>query len=130
MSRLSSDHNSNDRGNPTLRVLLEMDGNIHEQGGGYYIKVVAKEVPPDATRPDGISYSLTLLHNPSGKRVLGYDNAHPVKTASGPAGKGKKSQHHIHRGNRVHPYDFENAEKLLEDFFVDVDKILKKAGVD
>lgn len=129
MSELSSNHNSKSGNDPALRALLEMDGDIYEQGGGYYIKVKANDVPPDEARPEGINYSLTL-HDPSGERLLGYDNAHATKTAGGPAGKGKKSQHHIHRGDRVHPYDFENAEKLLNDFFDDADKILKDAGVD
>lgn len=106
-----------------------MDGDIYEQGGGYYIKVKAKDVQPDAARPEGIDYSLTL-HDPSGERLLGYDNAHAMKTDSGPAGKGKVARHHIHRGDRVHPYKFRNAENLLNDFLDDVDKILKKAGVD
>ena len=129
MSRLSSDHNSKGRSDPALRVLLEMDGDIYEQGGGYYIKIKANDVQPDAARPEGINYPLTL-HDSSGERLLGYDNAHALKTASGPAGKGKRSQHHIHRGNRVLPYNFENVEKLLDNFFDDVDEILEKAGVD
>lgn len=128
MSKLSLDHNSRDENDPGLETLLGMNGDIYEQGGGYYIKIVAHAVTPDATRPEGVDYSLTL-HAPSGDRLLGYDNAHPVNTASGPAGKRKKSNHHIHRTSNVRPYKFEGAQKLLDDFLDDVDKILKAEGV-
>jgi hypothetical protein len=50
---------------------------------GYWIKIEAWEVKVTAAIPHGVRYSLTL-HAPSGKRLLGYDNAHAVKS------KGKK----------------------------------------
>ena len=48
------------------------------KGGGYWVKIEAWVVPASKDIPHGIRYSLTL-HEPYGKRILGYDNAHAVK---------------------------------------------------
>jgi hypothetical protein len=53
-----------------LDTLLDLDGNILDQGDGYWVKIEAKllENPTDE-RPHGISYSLTL-HDPFNQRIL------------------------------------------------------------
>ena len=61
-----------------LDTLLDLDGSILEQEGGYWIKIEARLVPPSDPAQHGIRYSLTL-HDKYGTRVLGYDNAHAVK---------------------------------------------------
>ncbi len=61
-----------------IEALLDLDGSILDQGGGYWIKIEAKKVAVSVEIPHGIRYSLTL-HQPSGRRILGYDNAHLVK---------------------------------------------------
>ncbi len=61
-----------------LETLLDLDGSILEQEGGYWIKIEARRVPSSEHAMHGIRYSLTL-HDKYGIRVLGYDNAHAVK---------------------------------------------------
>jgi len=39
-----------------------------------------------ARGPHGLKYSLTL-HGPDGSRLIGFDNAHPVRESRGPGGK-------------------------------------------
>ena len=81
---------------------------------------------PSAHIPHGIRYSLSL-HEPHGRRILGYDNAHAVR----PPKKFKYAGRiltfdHTHRqaSDKGVPYEFTNAQQLLEDFFADVDRIL------
>jgi hypothetical protein len=64
---------------PGLETLLDLDGSILEQENGYWIKVQVWRVEVSDLVPHGIRYSLTL-HDRYGMRVLGYDNAHAVKT--------------------------------------------------
>ena len=64
----------------------------------------------------------------SGKRILGYDNAHAVKV------KGKKysgqrlpfDPKHRHVADKGVPYEFKDANQLLSDFFTEVDSVLKE----
>jgi hypothetical protein len=64
--------------NTGLETLLDLNGYTIDQEGGYWIKVEAWGVPVTADIPHGIRYSLTL-HEPYGKRILGYDNSHAIK---------------------------------------------------
>jgi hypothetical protein len=61
-------------------------------------------------------------------RVLGYDNAHSVKRKL----KGRKkyaarkiSWDHKHHQEAVTEYHFESASQLIDDFWKNVDRILK-----
>lgn len=104
----------------TLDALLDMDGEVYFYPNGYWYKIEARRLRlADINFPKGIKYSLTF-HAPNGKRVLGYDNAHPV-TGS----KFDEPFDHIHKGERVIKYSFENAIQLLSDFFRDIDMILE-----
>lgn len=113
---------------PALDTLLDLDGSILDQQDGYWIKIDARLVNASREIPHGIRYSLTL-HEPYGKRLLGYDNAHGVKPP-------KKFKHagriwcfdHVHRHATDHgiPYEFCDAQQLFVDFFRDVDRILKE----
>ena len=64
-----------------LLTLLDLNDQIIDQEDGYWIKIDAWEVKPSDNIPHGIRYALTL-HAPSGKRILGYDNAHAVQSKS------------------------------------------------
>ena len=78
--------------------------------------------------PHGIRYSLTL-HEPYGKRILGYDNAHAVKRPKKFKYAGARlSYDHKHRHVSYHgvPYEFRDAYQLLADFFAEVDRVLKE----
>jgi hypothetical protein len=51
-------------------TLLDLDGSILEQGGGYCIKIEARRAPESEHAWYGIRYCLTL-HDKYGTRVLG-----------------------------------------------------------
>ena len=51
---------------------------------GHWVKFVVFQTEVTVERPHGLSYSLTLLHAPDGTRLVGFDNAHPVRDRRGP----------------------------------------------
>ena len=104
----------------TLNILLEMDGIIYYYPSGFWLKIEAKSMRRSSNYPYAVKYSLTL-HDPDGKRILGYDNAHKVP------GKATDSAYdHRHKGARMISYQYSSADKLLEDFYNDVEMILEK----
>lgn len=111
-----------------IDTLLELNGSILDQGAGYWIKLEAWQVKASAAIPHGIRYSLTL-HEPYGKRILGYDNAHGVKPPNKfkYAGRIHAYDHkHRHVSDRGIPYEFKDAQQLMNDFFADVDRVLRE----
>ena len=112
-----------------LDRLLDLDGFLAEVGGGFWVKILARRVPSDADRPHGVSYTLTL-HDPGGRRVLGIDNAHLVRLTRGPAGRSTATRDHVHRGESVRRYAYRDATTMIEDFWREVEAILKKEGIE
>lgn len=111
-----------------IDALLDLHGSIIDQGGGYWIKLEAWKVDVSLRVPHGIRYSLTL-HEPHGKRILGYDNAHGVKPPSQfkYAGRILPQDHkHRHVSDKGVHYEFKDAQALINDFFRDVDCLLLK----
>jgi hypothetical protein len=111
---------------PGIETLLDLHGQIIDQGLGYWIKIEAWRVAPSTNIPHGIRYSL-MLHEPYGKRLLGYDNAHAVKPPKKfkYAGRILAYDHkHRHVSDKGVPYEFQDAYQLLRDFFHDVDHLL------
>lgn len=106
---------------PGLDVLLDLDGQVFvlDPDGGHWVKFTATRVPATREKPHGLDYSLTL-HGPSGERLVGFDNAHPV-------GRRKRGtpQDHRHRLHVVRPYDYQDAATLLADFWAAVDTVLR-----
>ena len=99
---------ADDRPDYGLETLLNLHGWTDEVGGGFWVSVKAFRVPPDDCRPQGINYSLSM-HRPGGKRILGYDNAHPPKIGKGPARKSLRRSRgcdHRHFRGRITWYDF------------------------
>jgi len=82
----------------------------------------------NAAKPHGLDYSLTL-HGPDGERLVGFDNAHPVKRWSGPGAKARPAFDHQHRFKTVRPYAYQDAATLLADFWTTVDEALREKGV-
>jgi hypothetical protein len=122
---------TDDRPDDGVETLLNLDGWTTEVGGGFWLSVKAFRVPPDALRPQGLNYSLTM-HRPGGRRILGYDNAHHPRIGSGPAARSQRETRgcdHRHFRERVTWYDFESAAKLMEDFWKDAQAILEEEGV-
>ena len=109
-----------------IETLLDLHGSILDQENGYWIKLEAWRVTASDQIPHGIQYSLTL-HEPYGNRILGYDNAHAIKPPKKfkYAGRILTFDHkHRHMSDKGVPYEFKNAQQLLEDFFADVDRVL------
>lgn len=114
---------------PGLDALLDLDGQILvvDPEGGHWVKFVVRRVEASPERPHGLSYSLTL-HGPDGTRLVGFDNAHPVRRSAGPGGTAKEVHDHKHRLETVRPYGYTDAAALLADFWAEVDAVLKERG--
>ena len=116
---------SKDKG---LDYLLDLDGEILAQEGGCWIEIEARKLDQATDEcPHGIKYYPTL-HDPYGKRLLGFDNAHQIKTRKKGrfAGRSIVYDHkHMNPGDKGVPYVFESAEQLITDFFTEVDKVLE-----
>jgi Family of unknown function (DUF6516) len=115
---------------PGIEVLLDLDGQVLvvDAKGRYWVRFSVKRVSSSPERPQGLKYSLTL-HGPDGSRLVGFDNAHPVRESHGPGGKARGPLDHKHRMATVRSYRFKDAATLLEDFWAEVDKLLREKGV-
>lgn len=116
---------------PSLETLLSLDGEgfFPDRAGKFIVRFVVKQVDPTAERPHGLSYSLTLHDAVTGERLVGFDNAHPVATQAGPAGRKRVEHDHKHRFSTVRPYEYRDAATLLADFWEQVDAVMKEKGV-
>ncbi|MFI5117341.1 MAG: DUF6516 family protein [Terriglobales bacterium] len=113
----------------TLENLLDLDGDIYviDEAAGYWVKFVVRRVTPSPERPHGVEYSLTM-HDSNNRRLVGFDNAHPVPgTKRSERGVGRAGDHR-HRLGTVKAYPYENAAKLVADFWEAVDEVLKLKG--
>ncbi len=110
-----------------LEALLDLDGQtvvLDEQG--HVVRFSVKQVKPTGHRPHGLSYSLTL-HDRTGRRLLGFDNAHSVERPGGRFVAQPRVYDHVHRGaqDAGRPYEFSSAGQLVVDFWAAVDRMLK-----
>ncbi len=108
----------------SLDTLLDLDGEIFPMDNGYWTKFSASRVAPAPQTPHGVRYSLTL-HDRNNTRILGFDNAHTFKPKKTKYGARKITWDHKHKMKKVRPYEFESASQLIEDFWKDVEEILK-----
>lgn len=60
--------------------------------------------------PDGIKFSLVLIRN--NERLVGFDNH-------------EKHNPHKHIKNKVYNYNFVGVDKLIEDFYKEIERWLK-----
>jgi len=115
---------SKDKG---LDYLLDLDGEVLAQEGGCWVKIEARRLDRVTEEyPQRIKYCLTL-HDRYGKRLIGFDNAHPIKTRKRGRFTGRSIAYdhkHMGIGDKGTPYVFESAEQLLADFFIEVDRVL------
>lgn len=88
---------------------------------GHWVKFEVTRVAATLGRPHGIKYSLTL-HSLDGTRLAGFDNAHAVEARSG---RDAWDHRHPSATGGASPYEFHTAWQLLEDFYAEVDRILK-----
>lgn len=103
---------------------------MHFLASGHFLKFEVRRVEKSKRVPHGIGYSMTL-HAPSGQRLVGFDNAHPVPRSGGRHVSRQQSADHWHRaaGDEGRPYEFVSVEQLLEDFFREVERVLQADGV-
>jgi len=113
---------------PSLDALLDLDGQVFvlDNKAHFWVKFEARRIEPTADKPHGLDYSLTL-HDVSGERLVGFDNAHAV-AGSGPGSK-RQAWDHKHRLKTVRPYEYSDAADLLSDFWAAVDAVLKERGI-
>ena len=107
-----------------LKTLLDLDGLVFWPNPNYWVKFNVKAVTPTDQIPHGIRYSLTL-HDRNNTRLLGFDNAHLIKTKK----RGKFACRivewdHVHKLDNVSPYGFQSPVQLLSDFWKAVDEII------
>ena len=115
-----------------IDTLLDLDGVVIEQVGGYWTKFEARRVSQTTEEiPHGVRYSLTL-HDRHGERILGFDNAHGIKARKMGKHQGRKTYDHRHRHSKDAgvPYEFVDAHQLLKDFWSEVDKVLHALGIE
>ena len=113
---------------PGLDVLLDLHGTEYTEENGYWYKIEAWQVKPCPEIPHGIRYNLTL-HNNYNRRIMGFDNAHAPKSRKRGKFKGRiVAYDHRHKSakDKGTPYIFSSAQQLLEDFFNEVNKIMKE----
>lgn len=115
---------------PSLDGLLDLDRQVLviDPETNHWVRFVVRRVPIAKDKPHGLDYSLTL-HGPDGERLVGFDNGHPIRDVSGPAGKRRKRLDHRHRLRTIRPYDYKDAATLLTDFWTEADAVLRERGV-
>ena len=113
-----------------LEFLLAFDGRIHHLEEGYWLKFEIKRVEATKEQPHGLSYSFTL-HAPDGTRLVGFDNAHGVAARGSRFKAAPQASDHWHRTETDpgRPYEFKDAETLIEDFFDEVERVLRGRGI-
>ena len=122
MTRRASEHG--------LEFLLGFDGRIHHLEKGYWLKFEITRVDATRNRPHGLAYSFTL-HAPDGTRLVGFDNAHDVPAKGSRFKRRVKATDHWHRTEKDpgRPYEFKDAETLIDDFFDEVERVLRDRGI-
>ena len=113
---------------PGLDTLLDLHGQtLFVDEAGHWVKFVVVRTEATAERPHGLSYSLTL-HAPDGERLVGFDNAHAVREGRGPDRRRSGEHDHRHRLRTIRSYEYMDAVTLLEDFWKEVDEVLRERG--
>jgi Family of unknown function (DUF6516) len=114
----------------TLEFLLDFDGRVHWDAGGYWVKFEIRRVDATAERPHGLSYSFTL-HGPDNERLIGFDNAHAVAPPGARYKKKAPATDHWHRteNDPGRPYTFKDAATLIDDVFDEVERVLTERGI-
>jgi hypothetical protein len=107
-----------------LERLLDYDGVwfwLADSAWSLRFRIHRVEASPD--RPAGIKYSFTL-HDECGDRLLGFDNAHAVKASTT-----FDHRHRFRNVRLVEPYDYQNEDQLLSDFFAAVEGACNIEGI-
>ena len=113
-----------------LEHLLGFDGIRYLFASGYWLKMEVKRVAESEERPHGLRYNFTL-HDATGQRILGFDNAHGVSALGSRHKTNPVAHDHWHRTaeDPGRPYTFRSAYELIADFFAEVERVLGERGV-
>ncbi|HYF97835.1 MAG TPA: DUF6516 family protein [Coxiellaceae bacterium] len=113
--------------NQSEELLLELDGvsYVIDDLLGLWVKFEVKRVKQTAIRPHGIKYSLSL-HDKFNARLMGFDNAHSISYRLKQKARAVRITDHWHEDYRDsgQPYHYVSAERLLTDFWIEVERIL------
>ena len=106
------------------------DGQTHWFDQGYHATFRFWRVSKPKEESHPYRYEL-VLHDPGGRRIMGYDNAHPVKWKSGEFTKHSEYPDHYHRtkSDKGQPYRFVSLTQLFEDFYERVEKALLELNI-
>ena len=110
----------------SLDALLDLDGQrLVVDDEGHMARFVVRRTDATEARPHGLSYSLTL-HDRTGRRLMGFDNAHAVARPGGRFVEQPRVYDHVHRGydDEGRPYECVDAGKLIEDFWAEVERVM------
>ncbi len=113
-----------------LELLLSLDGSSFEAAAGYVVEFTARRTERTPQRPYGLSYAL-VFRTTGGRSMVRFDNAHAVDRPGGRFVKGSPAHDNWHRSERDpgRPYAFTTAERLLEDFWREVKRVMTERGI-
>lgn len=116
---------------PSLDALLGLNGQVYviDPDVGLWVRFVVHPVPASEAKPHGLDYALTL-HRRDGERLVGFDNAHPIRERAGPGGRLRAMHDHKHRLKTVRPYEYRDAATLLADFWEVVAAVCREMGIE
>lgn len=122
-----TDNRSSER---DFEALVGYDGTTFWFEHGYHAIFEIRKADEPGVGPHPYRYAFSL-HAPNGKRIMGFDNAHPVARKAGKFKRRSQHADHWHRdaSDRGRPYKFETLSKLLDDFFTEVERTLQVLGV-
>jgi hypothetical protein len=108
-----------------IETLLDLDGIAYRLENGYWVKFDVHQVNATSQIPHGIYYSLTL-HDRNNTRIIGFDNAHGCTPPKRKKFGGRKLawDHRHNNQEKIVPYEFQSAAQLLEDFWVEVERVI------
>lgn len=101
---------------------LDCDGLTYQYETGHWYKVECREVRRTPRRPAGLKYSLAFFSS-AGVCLVRYDNSHAAKDRGRRQDLPYDHWHRFARDETV-PYEFQDVERLLSDFFADIDRQL------
>lgn len=113
-----------------LEWLLGFDG-VSFETRDYIVEFTVRRTAITAERPHGISYALVLRPTGGGDPWLRFDNAHAVERPGGRYVQGPVAYDHWHRDeqDRGRPYAFTTAMQLVDDFWIEVKRVLTRKGL-
>jgi Family of unknown function (DUF6516) len=114
-----------------LSLLLALDGSDFEMAPGVVVEFTARLTGVTPQRPHGISYAFVLRHEDGGPPWLKFDNAHGVDVGNRGYRRKRVDYDHWHRTekDKGRPYEFTTVAQLLDDFWIQVKRVLDERGI-